>query len=100
MPYDRALNILKNPNAKAESLLKAYGDLSMEFGHRAGVVENKNKVKTQTNSETRLQPDCEDDSDTDSQTDYGSEPENDLVRYMIVIKALELRLHQKFKRGA
>jgi hypothetical protein len=99
MPYDRALNILKNPNANAESLLKAYGDLNMEFGHRAGVVEHfvvKNKIKTQVNFETNLQPNCEVDPETDSQ----SEPENDLVRYMIVIKALELRILQKVRRGA
>lgn len=102
MPYDRALKLLKNPNASAASLLKAYGELNMEFGHRASAeqAEAKNREKTQANSDTNFQSDCETDPSNGLEAEPETDPEHDLIRYMVAIKALELRLHQKFKRGA
>lgn len=75
MPYDRARAILKNPNASAANLLKAYGIMNMEFGRYTATQPEGKK----------------DEGDVDADLDF---------RYMVVIQALELRIHQKFKRDA
>ncbi len=80
MPYNRAREILKNPNASAANLLKAYANMNMEFG-RYTANPRSQKVNDEGEEEGELEADLD-------------------FRYMVVIQALELRIHQKFRRGA
>lgn len=78
MPYDRARAILKNPNASAANLLKAYGIMNMELGRY---------IATQQEGKDKREQEGDGDADLD-------------FRYMVVIQALEMRINQKFRRDA
>ncbi len=80
MPYNRAREILKNPNASAANLLKAYANMNMEFGRYTANPKSQ-KVNDEGEEEGELEADLD-------------------FRYMVVIQALEMRIHQKFRRGA